>query len=81
MIKDAGLRQHLQAILDLEAADPVDWAQVQKLSSDTLPRISQRSGNGPPPFVYHYLADADLRQKDAEYAEMQRKELCDLLDD
>jgi hypothetical protein len=69
---DAELRNQLRAILDLEAADPVNWTLVYQRSADVLQSMSQSSNYEPPHLVRHFLDDADIREKDSEYAEDQR---------
>jgi hypothetical protein len=74
-MNDAELRTRLWAILDLEAADPVDWEQVDQLINDLSERLSQASGYEPPHLVHHYLDDSDIREKDSDYAEAQRADI------
>jgi hypothetical protein len=72
---DDKLRQRLRIILDLEVADPVDWALVQQLSADLLGQLSESSEYEPPHLVHHYLDDADIRERDSKYGEAQRAEI------
>ena len=69
---DAELRQQLRAILDVERADSVDWPLVQQLSVELSERLSEAKDFDVPHLVYHYLHDADIRERDIEYADDQR---------
>ena len=78
-MNQAELQNRLRTILDVETAEPVDWARVQELSADLLRQILQSPEIEPPHFVYHYLADADIRERDLEYADIQRAELREIV--
>jgi hypothetical protein len=71
----ATLRQRLTDILDEEERPSVDWNAVQTLCL----RLSDDLDNHPNPdcphIVYHFLSDADIREKDADYGRGQRVEI------
>lgn len=71
----ATLRQRLTDILDAEEGPTVDWNAVEGLCV----RLSDDLRSDPtaecPHVVYHFLSDADIRQKDADYGREQRLEI------
>jgi hypothetical protein len=75
------LRSALQAILVAEEAADVDWRKVDTLCRQTRRRLQRQ----PVPdytddFVYVFLDDAELRQQDEEYAQVQRERLRNWLE-
>jgi hypothetical protein len=75
------LRSALQAILEAEQATDVDWPRVEQLCRHTLGRLKQH----PAPdytddFVYVFLEDCELRQEDADYAQVQHERLRNWLE-
>jgi hypothetical protein len=76
------LRSALQAILDSEQSADVDWSKVGSLCRETRGRLQQPPGapDYTDDFVYVFLDDADLRQEDEEYAQMQRERLRNWLE-
>lgn len=70
------LQADLRAILAAEVQPLVDWVTVEALCLSTIERLNTE---GQPDFphdvVYHFLDDADIRQRDASYAKLQRERL------
>lgn len=75
------LKASLRAILTAEEQPEVDWATVERLCLATLHRLnSEVAPDYPYDVVYHFLDDADVRQKDGGYARVQRERLAAWLD-
>ncbi|TFI59654.1 hypothetical protein E2493_03275 [Sphingomonas parva] len=75
------LKADLRAILAEEEQQQVDWGRVQLLCLGTIGRLATE----PEPsyaheVVYHFLDDADIREKGTVYAERQRERLRAWLD-
>ena len=73
-MNSSDLRERLSAILDQEEQTVVDWPAVEQM----LDRLNRDLKEGPsecPHFVWHFIADSDIRAKDAAYAEHQRDEV------
>lgn len=73
-MNNSDLRERLSAILDQEEQQLVDWSAVQQM----LDRLNQDLKEGSsecPHFVWHFIADSDIRAKDAVYADYQRAEV------
>ena len=75
------LRADLRGILAEEERQQVDWGRVQFLCLGTIGRLATE----PEPsyqheVVYHFLDDADIREKDPVYGERQRERLRAWLD-
>lgn len=75
------LRSALEAILEAEQAANIDWPKVGALCRQTRSDL----GRQPAPdytddFVYVFLDDAELRQEDEEYAQVQRERLRNWLE-
>jgi hypothetical protein len=71
------LRANLHAILAAEEQPHIEWAMVEAMCLRT---IDQLNTEGQPQFphevVYHFLDDADIRQRDASYAKVQRERIA-----
>jgi hypothetical protein len=64
------LRQRLAVILAAEEQEPVDWSEVERLTTELLPQLHV----GPTPeIVFHYVDDVHIRARDEEYALRQRR--------
>jgi hypothetical protein len=71
---NSDLRERLSAILDQEEQKLVDWPAVDQM----LDRLNQDLTTGSsqcPHFVWHFIADSDIRAKNAVYADHQRAEV------
>jgi hypothetical protein len=71
------LRKSLALILSLEEDSPVDWTQVQSLTSN----LANDLGAGvmaisTDPFVFEYLTGWELRRADPVFAHAQRTSLA-----
>ncbi len=73
-MNNADLRERLAAILDQEEQQVRDWSTVD-LMLDTLNRDLKKSSFECPHFVWHFIADSDIRAKDAAYGDHQRAEI------
>ena len=71
MIDQAELRQRLRPIL--EAEDRGDWDRVDKLSDELNRELISQNFEYSPEIVNQYLDDADIREKDEQYGEAQRR--------
>ena len=71
------LRQRLAAVLGEEERDVVDWTIVDHM----LHRLYEDlKGCEYPHFVSHFIADSDIRAKDAVYGDHQRLEIRSFVD-
>ncbi|WP_426692948.1 hypothetical protein ACMC5O_002467 [Sphingomonas sediminicola] len=71
----ATLRQRLIAILNEEERPNVDWHAVEDLCTKLSDDLENHPNQDCPHIVHHFLADADIRAKDAEYGRKQRVEI------
>ena len=70
------LRGDLHAILAAEEQPNIDWPMVEVMCLRAIDRLnSEGQPEFPYEIVYHFLDDADIRQRDASYAEVQRERL------
>jgi hypothetical protein len=70
------LRANLRAILIAEEQRKVDWQTLENLCLETLGRLNTEAApDYPYDTVYHFLDDPDVRQKDEQYARVQRERL------
>lgn len=69
------LRQRLTDILNYEERTIVDWDSVQRLCMNLYDDLDKNPDLACPHIVYHFLSDADIRQKDADYGRGQRVEI------
>ncbi len=70
------LRADLHAILAAEEQPYIDWAMVQAMCLRTIDRLNtEEQPEFPHEVVYHFLDDADIRQRDASYAIVQRERI------
>lgn len=70
------LKSDLCTILAEEQREPVDWQKVEELCVQVVDRLNTEPEPAyPHDVVYHFLEDADARQKSARYADGQREEL------
>lgn len=69
------LRQRLAAILDEEERPDADWNRIDNLCERLSDDLANSRNSGCPHIVYHFLSDADIRAKDAEYGREQRVEI------
>ncbi len=77
---DPQVREALESILLLEESEAPDWAQIEKLSEETLCLI--HSGGlyeDLDDSIYHFVEDYDVRQKSISYANGQRRNIKRLL--
>ena len=73
-MNNADLRKRLAAILAREQQLVVDWTAVGQMA-DQLSHDLKAGGSDCPHFVWHFLADSDIRAKDAVYGDDQRAEV------
>jgi hypothetical protein len=71
----ADLRQRLGAIIREEERSNVDWEIVERMCDDLWQALHDRAGLDCPHIVFHFLSDADIRAKDADYGRRQRVEI------
>ncbi len=71
----ADLRQRLGAILREEERSDVDWEGVEGLCEELGQDLDGQADLNCPHIVYHFLSDADIRAKDADYGRGQRVEI------
>ena len=71
----ATLRQRLTDILNEEEGPNVDWNAVEELCRKLSDDLDNQPNPDCPHIVYHFLSDADIREKDAEYGQGQRLEI------
>lgn len=77
---DGELRSMLQQILRLEEQPAVDWLEVYNIAVETIRRlVNEPAPEYPHNVVFRFLDDADVRQKDADYASFQRERLREWL--
>jgi hypothetical protein len=70
------LKASLRTILLAEEQSDTDWLAVEKQCLATLERLNTETAPAYPyDVVYHFLDDADVRQKDEAYARVQRDRL------
>lgn len=69
------IRERLADILREEARDVVDWDIVERKCLDLSQAVARSPGSQCPHIVFHFLSDADIRAKDADYASDQRVEI------
>ena len=70
------LRSDLRTILAEEQRKPVDWQKVEELCVQVVDRLNTEPEPAyPHDVVYHFLEDADARQKSLRYADEQREKL------
>jgi hypothetical protein len=75
------LRAELRLILTTEEQPQVDWPAVEARCLRMVERLAtEPAPDYPYDTVFHFLDDPDVRQKDAQYADVQRKQLRDWLD-
>lgn len=75
------LRADLGYILAAEETEQPDWNEVQDLCRRVLKRLEQEPVPDFPHDIWHFLADADIRQRDAQYGDEQRGVLHAWLDE
>ena len=74
------LKAELASILVLEEETPTDWRDIEARCVRVLDRLnSEVEPSYPHDVVYHFLEDADGRQKSARYARGQRERLWEWL--
>ena len=69
------LRERLSVILAQEEQSVVDWAAVDQML-DRLSSDLKESAAACPHFVWHFIADSDIRAKDPVYGNHQRQGCC-----
>ncbi len=70
------LKTNLREILTAEDRPVVDWRTVDCLIDKTLQRLtSEAQPNYPYNTVFPFLDDSKIRQKELEYAQVQRERL------
>lgn len=68
----------LRALRESEPQSKPDLASWQQRSQRAAALLTL-AGGAAPHWLWHYLADADIRLKDADYAAIQRERLMDWL--
>jgi len=66
----------IKSILFLESNDIPNWAEIKRISDNTIDRI--QGGDIPKDFphtFYQFLDDYDIRERDNRYAEWQRQQI------
>lgn len=71
----AALRQRLSDILREEERPDVDWATVERMCEKLGQDVDGQPDLDCPHIVFHFLSDADIRAKDADYGRGQRVEI------
>jgi hypothetical protein len=71
----ATLRQGVTNILDQEERLDVDWVAVEGLCTRLADDLHNDPNPDCPHILWHFLTDADIRGKDAEYGRHQRFEI------
>ena len=66
------LRQKLAVILEAEEGRNPDWSRVAALCEQLEERLRTEPETEYPDAVWHYVDDADVREKDEIYAAWQR---------
>ena len=70
------LKSNLRRLMRLEEQPQIDWLAVDQLCDETIRRLlAEPSPDYPNNVVFRFLDDADVRQKDASYASVQRERL------
>jgi hypothetical protein len=69
------LRKRLSAILDRADQPVVDWPAVDQLLDSSSRDLKEEGASECPHFVWHFIADRDIRSKDAVYGDNQREEV------
>jgi hypothetical protein len=70
----------LRQLLNLEEQPEIDWLVVAQLCDQTIRGLLvEPAPDYPHDVVFHFLDDADVRQKDGNYASVQRDRLRDWL--
>ena len=69
------LRQRISDILNEEESPNVDWKTVEGLCMRLFDDLDNHPNSQCPHIVRHFLSDADIRAKDAEYGRSQRVEM------
>ena len=67
------LRRRLKPILDAE--ERRDWVQAEALNDELNRDLLNDNFEGVPHIVNHFLDDVDIRERDEEYGEGQRREI------
>ena len=68
----AELRQKLGVILREEESHDAHWSRVAALCGELSERLHTEFETDYPDAVWHYVDDADIREKDQRYAAWQR---------
>jgi len=71
----AALRERLGNILREEERPDVDWEMVERMCEELGQDIRAQPDLGCPHIVYHFMSDADIRARDADYGRGQRVEI------
>lgn len=71
------LRSRLAMILAVEQQELSDWVEVERLCRELQRELPI---DVTPEVVHHYLDDADIRARDAAYADGQRREVRRFVD-
>ena len=71
----AALRERLGDILREEERPDVDWEMVERMCDQLGQDIRDQPDLDCPHIVYHFMSDADIRTKDADYGRGQRDEI------
>ena len=75
------LKADLRTILEGETKSAIDWNRVEELCLGVIRRLNaEPKADYPHDVVYHFLDDADVRQKDDGYAVIQPQRLRQWLD-
>ena len=74
------LRTDLRAILAAEEKEHPDWNDVQGRCLRVATTLKAQPLPDFPHDIWHFLADADIRRRDSQYAEEQRRDLRSWLD-
>lgn len=74
------LRQRLGDILREEEGSDVDWGAVERMCGKLDQDLDGQPDLDCPHIVFHFLSDADIRAKDADYGRGQRVEVRRLVE-
>ena len=70
------LRNDLSNLLSMEESDTTDWNEVEQICTNLIEMLNEtKTINLIDDFVYHFLEDFEIRQRDEGYGIQQRRKL------
>ena len=79
-MNSSDLRERLSVILAQEEQSMVDWAAVDQMLDRLSSDLKESGASECPHFVWHFIADSDIRAKDPVYGDYQRQEVRRFVD-